>query len=339
MRKKTVYLIPLLLIGLIFIFANSCNKDDDIPELTTTTVSNIISTTAISGGNITSDGGSEVSVRGVCWSTAQTPTIADNKTTDGTGIGAFSSNLSGLSTGTKYYVRAYATNVNGTGYGSAISFTTKLYESGGVFTDSRDNNVYKTVIVGNQEWMAEDLKYLPSVIGPSTSSPSISYYYVYDYDGTNIVDAKATAHYDAYGVLYNWPAAMNMAESSTANPSGVQGVCPSGWHLPSDAEWTELTKYLDGEEVAGDKLKETGTTHWNSPNENATNETGFTALPGGYRANSGTFLHIGQFGHWWGATEANANDAWSRFINYNSSSVDSYYGSQEVAYSVRCIKD
>src|SRR5574344_2484117 len=154
--------------------------------------------------------------------------------------------------------------------------------------DARDNQTYRIVTIGSQTWMAENLKYLPSVVGPRTGSKTTPHYYVYGYNGTNVTDAKATANYNTYGVLYNWPAAMNGAASSTTNPSGVQGVCPDGWHLPSNAEWTELTDYLGGYSVAGGKLKATGTIEagtglWYDRNTGATNETGFTGLPGGYR--------------------------------------------------------
>jgi len=126
--------------------------------------------------------------------------------------------------------------------------------------------------------------------------------------------------------------------SSTANPSGVQGVCPAGWHLPSDAEWTELTDYLGGT-GAGGKLKETGTTHWNSPNTGATNETGFTALPGGNRNGSGTFNSIGSNGDWWSATERYASSAWYRYMYNYSSYVSSLDDFKEVGFSVRCVRD
>lgn len=207
------------------------------------------------------------------------------------------------------------------------------------FTDPRDGNHYNTVKIGNQIWMAENLKYLPSVVGPGTGSQTTPYYYVYGYDGTNITDAKATANYTTYGVLYNWSAAMNGAASSTTNPSGIQGVCPTGWHLPSDAEWTELTDYLGGTSVAGGKLKETGTTHWTSPNTGATNETGFTALPGGYRSNNGAFYNIGNYGLWWSATESSASNAWLRDMNDSYSDVFSYSSNKELGFSVRCVRD
>ena len=213
-----------------------------------------------------------------------------------------------------------------------------IYEEG-TFTDPRDGIVYKTVKIGNQVWMAENLKYLPSVVGSGTGSLTIPYYYVYGYNGTDVAAAKGTANYTTYGVLYNWPAAMAGSASSAANPSGVQGVCPTGWHLPSDAEWTQLTDYLGGESVAGGKLKEAGTAHWQSPNTGATNETGFTALPGGYRYDDGSFDGIGDGGFWWSATEHNTNLAWYRDMYYLYSSVSRYSDNKELGFSVRCVRD
>jgi uncharacterized protein (TIGR02145 family) len=127
--------------------------------------------------------------------------------------------------------------------------------------------------------------------------------------------------------------------SSAANPSGVQGVCPTGWHLPSDAEWTELTDYLGGTSVVGGKLKEIGTTHWTSPNTGATNETGFTALPGGLRDENGAFYLIGNYGCWWSATEVNPSYAWFLYIYFSSSYVTRSYHYKESGFSVRCVRD
>jgi len=342
MKKKTIYLIfPLLVMGVFFVFASSCKKGDgDIPVLSTTVVTEITQTTANGGGNITSDGGEVVTARGVCWSTNQTPTISDNKTTDGVGAGNFSSSISGLSANTMYYVRAYATNKNGTGYGNEVSFTTEEGIITGSFTDSRDGTVYQTVKIGNQIWMAENLKYLPSVVGPDTSSITTPYYYVYGYDGTNVTDAKASANYSTYGVLYNWPAAMNGAVSSTTNPSGVQGACPAGWHLPSEAERIELTDYLGGTGVAGGKLKETGTANWTNPNTGATNEAGFAALPGGhFYYYDGAFRKIREQGYWWSATQDYELFAWSFNMTYNYKYVIIWGSSKASGLSVRCVKD
>jgi len=206
------------------------------------------------------------------------------------------------------------------------------------FTDPRDGNVYQTVQIGSQTWMAENLKYLPSVVGPGTGSETEPYYYVYGYDGTDVAAAKATENYATYGVLYNWTSAMNGAASSGANPSGVQGICPAGWHLPSDAEWTQLVNYLGGASVAGGKLKEVGTEHWNSPNTGATNESGFIALPGGSR-NIGGFHAIGEYGYWQSATEANVSIAWYRYLCYDDSTVGRGKPNKALSYSVRCLRD
>jgi len=200
----------------------------------------------------------------------------------------------------------------------------------GSFTDSRDGSVYKTVKIGKQVWMAENLRYLPNVVSQETGSYTTPYYYVYDYEGTNVSAAKVTANYKTYGVLYNWPAACSS--------------CPSGWHLPSNEEWTQLTDYLGGDSVAGGKLKETGTTHWWSPNYGATNETGFTALPGGWRwvedvSGNGVFNGIGYYGTWWTATKFGINAAWLRSMYDDSYDVYNYHYPTDEGRSVRCVKD
>ena len=232
-------------------------------------------------------------------------------------------------------------NVN-TEVDSVIFYKPTIEETtSGTFIDSRDGNEYNWVQIGDQVWMAENLAYLPSVnmVADGSEDAAGSYYYVYGYDGTNVADAKATDNYATYGVLYNWTAAMDGEASSTTNPSGIQGVCPAGWHLPSDAEWTELTDYLGGTSVAGGKLKETGTTHWASPNTGATNETGFTALPGGYRSNVGNFVGVGDYGIWWSSTEYNTLSASNRILNYYSYNLGVSYNVKELGFSVRCVRD
>jgi len=209
----------------------------------------------------------------------------------------------------------------------------------GQMTDSRDGTVYKTVTIGNQVWMAENLKYLPSVSGPQTGSQTEPHYYVYAYNGTNVAEAKATSNYKTYGVLYNWSAAMARSKSSKANPSRIQGVCPKGWHVPSDAEWNQLTDYLGGLNTAGGKLKHNGTTNWSSPNTGATNESAFTALPSGLRTSSGIFNYIGKYGYWWSTTEGSANNVLDRSMRYDLGNVSSSNVGKEPGYSVRCLKD
>jgi uncharacterized protein (TIGR02145 family) len=130
-----------------------------------------------------------------------------------------------------------------------------------------------------------------------------------------------------YGALYNW---------YTVNTGKL---CPTGWHVPTDAEWTTLTDYLGGINVAGGKLKEIGTTHWSSPNTGATNETGFTALPGGSRVGYGYFGGIGSFGDWWSSSESSTYDAWYRNVDNGSSDVDRGDGNKFNGCSVRCVRD
>ncbi len=132
---------------------------------------------------------------------------------------------------------------------------------------------------------------------------------------------------------------MSGAASSSADPSGVQGICPTGWHLPSDAEWTTLTTYLGGESVAGGKMKEAGESHWTSPNTGATNESGFTALPGGYRLYLGSFYFIGLYGYWWSSTEHATSSAWRRDLGYSTSYVYRTINDKENGFSVRCLRD
>jgi uncharacterized protein (TIGR02145 family) len=308
---KSSGLIVLILLTLLI---NSCKKNNSTPPtITTTTASAITLTTATSGGNLTSDGGATVTARGVCWSTTTGPTTAlITKTTDGNGTGTFTSSITGLTSGTTYYVKAYASNDAGTAYGDEIIFTTSV-------TDI-DGNTYNTVTIGTQVWMAENLKTIKFNDGTAISNvtdgaawlglttPAYSWY------------NNDIANKDIYGALYNWYTVK------------TNKLCPSGWHVPSDAEWTVLTTYLGGAS-AGGKLKETGTTHWLTPNAGATNETGFTALPGGYRYNGGTFGNIGILGDWWSSTET-----YTRAMHFDGADVGMLY-SQGAGFSVRCLKD
>ena len=297
-----------------------------IPTVTTTAVSAIAQTTAASGGNVTSDGGATVTARGVCWSTSQTPTIADSKTTDGSGSGGFTSNITGLTANTTYYVRAYATNIQGTGYGSENSFVTLSGGSGATVTDI-DGNVYHTVTIGTQVWMVENLK--TTKYRDGTSIPNVTGNTAWDNLTTGAYSdyGNTPSNSDTYGRLYNWYAVTD-----------VRNICPTGWHVPTDAEWTTLTTYLGGESVAGGKLKETGTTHWNSPNL-ATNQTGFTALPSGYRLNHGTFYDIGNQGYWWSSSAHSTPYAWYRNMHFNHIYVYRSHGNKPTGFPVRCLKD
>jgi uncharacterized protein (TIGR02145 family) len=206
----------------------------------------------------------------------------------------------------------------------------------GSFVDERDNETYRWVTIGNQIWMAENLRYLPSVVGPEIGSEVIPYYYVLHYEGTAVWQAYQSLKYERYGVLYNWPAAINGSSSSVFNPSNVQGVCPADWHLPSDAEWTQLIDYLGGEDIAGKKLKINNISYWYPMSQ--ADEYGFSALPGGSRSSAGEFYDV-YSGYWWSATEGSINGAWSRSVVYDGHEVTRPHASKEMGFSVRCVKD
>ena len=309
-----------------------------VPILTTSDAEVTAQTAALSGGNITSDGGAAVTARGVCWSsTNPSPTVNDNKTTDGSGAGSFVSSLSGLAFGSSYYVRAYATNSVGTGYGTVKSFTAGM----GTVTDI-DGNIYKTVIIGSQWWMAENLKVthyrngdpIPNVTNETNWSDLWGLKKGAYCEYSNNVEIVST-----YGRLYNWYA---VADN--------RNIAPEAWHIPTDIEWKQLEIYLGmGEAEANDmgfrgsdeggKLKEAGTAHWNSPNTGATNESGFTALPGGFRSGDGVFHDAGSNALFWSSTEIGDYGAWYRSISYNNPQIYRYDDHRLNGFSVRCVKD
>lgn len=207
--------------------------------------------------------------------------------------------------------------------------------AGQPFTDLRDFNVYQTVQIGDQVWMAENLKYLPEVQASSYSSVTSEVYYVYGYDGTDVAEAKTTENYNTYGVLYNWASAMAGGTSyADGNPSGVQGVCPSGWHMPSTAEWQELADFA----TAAAHLMEAGDEHWTY--DVGSNSTRFTALPGGMRNQAnGSFSAIRDNGYWWTTSQAQAGEGSSVNIDYQSNIFIGLFRDKEYGYSVRCVKN
>ena len=219
---------------------------------------------------------------------------------------------------------------------SDIAIVKKLYpqiKHSGTFTDSRDGHVYKTVKIGNQTWMAENLAYLPSVSPSSAGSYTNPYYYVYGYQSTSVVAAKQNANYTTYGVLYNWPAA--------------KAACPPGWHLPTDAEWKKLEMALGMTEAQTNTSGKRGTDQGTQMKAtsgwynigNGTNFSGFSALPGGFRDFDGDFEKIEEFGTWWSSTEYNAYAAWTRGLTYGINGVYRNTPEEELGFSVRCVRD
>jgi uncharacterized protein (TIGR02145 family) len=269
-----------------------------VPVLTTSPITLIDLTSATSGGTISSDGGGAITAKGVCWSTTASPTTADSKTTNGTGVASFVSNLTGLLNGTTYYVRAYATNSSGTGYGTQVSFNTKIADVEGT--------KYNTVTIGTQVWMAENLKTV-------TFNPSGAITNITDnatWAGDSIAQTPAYCWYNndianktTYGAMYNWYAV------NTGN------LCPTGWHVPTDAEFMTLEQFLGM--ASGTATGDVGAWGWRGTDQgsqmksttgwaagmNGTNTSGFSGLPGGYRYGlSGVFNDLGNLTYLWSSS-------------------------------------
>ena len=317
-RNKSTWIYSLIMMGFVLILTNSCKKDINVPELFTTQISAITETSAMCGGYINklSDKDASITERGVCWSTNQNPTISDNKTSEADGSGSFTSSITGLNANTTYYVKAYATNKAGTGYGNTISFTTSPV------TDF-DGNVYHTVTIGTQVWMLENLRVTHYRDGSEIPNITVSVDWVNLASGAYCVYNNDTYNADVYGLLYNWYAVHDS-----------RNIAPIGWHVPCDAEWTLLTNYLGGTSVAGGKLKQSGTEYWASPNTGATDESGFRALPAGYFW--GDFVEIGASARFWTSFE---NVALDRTLYYLYTNVSSVTHVNSDGASVRCIKD
>jgi uncharacterized protein (TIGR02145 family) len=306
------------------ILLNSCKKDNPnnvkVPLLTTSAVSNITQTSITSGGNIPFLG-SAIIARGVCWNTSQNPIITDSKTSDGDGFGDFTSAITGLTANVTYYVRAYATNSAGTGYGDNL--IVKTYT--GTITDI-DVNSYYTVTIGTQVWMAENLqvtKYrngeqIPNVTdGTAWSNLTTGAYCNYNNSPVNST---------TYGKIYNWYAAVD-----------PRNLCPAGWHLPSTSDWTVLRDYLGGISVASDKMKVYVTAnYWETPNNGATNSSGFTALRVGIREHvNGEFFRPDYCG-WWSSY---GDVGGAKNFQLVGEGADFGYLGEAEGLSVRCLKD
>lgn len=211
---------------------------------------------------------------------------------------------------------------------SAVFNPSKTYGS----LIDQDGNVYKTITIGSQTWMAENLrttKYrngeaIPEVTD-STLWKDLSSGAYCNYENTKNIDTIASN-----GRLYNWFAIKDSRQ-----------IAPEGWHVPTFEEWIVLETYLGGDTIAGGKLKESGTQHWRVPNVGGTNETGFTALPGGYRMKFGNFYSIGAYGYWWTATESATNTdlAWHRHLSHSYIMVGGCECGKGDGYSIRCVKD
>lgn len=308
--------------------------------LTTTDVVGITETAARTGGAVISEGESEITARGVVWSTKENPTINDNKTQDGVGLGEFTSTLFGLNPSTKYYVRAYATNNEGTEYGNFLTFSTLEKEIAGAI--DIDGNEYRTVRIGDLEWFAENLRTTKLNDGSALDYKEVgSEWIAIGNDGVPAYAAfeNNAGDYagwsDVYGYLYNGYAVDS------------EKLCPEGWRVPNDGDWNALIELAGGATVAGGVLKSTHTDpdyfhpRWNAPNIGATDNYGFSAFPSGHRS-SGE-----------GGPYQNSNRAF--FVS--STSIDSWgsmcyrmddtsaavtiidWYSKRTGFAVRCVRD
>lgn len=265
-----------------------------------------------------------ITAQGIYWSTSPNPTVTDKTVSGDINSNLIYCRITGLTPHTKYYAKVYATNSTGTGYSYEFSFTTN-----NTVTDI-DGNVYNTVTIGTQVWMVEDLKTTKFNDGveipllPENASidnhPS-SFYCWYEND----IKYKIW-----YGAFYNYPAVT----------SGK--LCPAGWHVPSDAEWTTLTDFLGGESHAGGLLKQIGTS-WNVPNIGANNYSGFSSLPGGSTSVGSSFIGKNFLGIWWTSTidENNINIYRSMFFDQNKIDRNGFQSKANTTNGlmVRCIKD
>jgi uncharacterized protein (TIGR02145 family) len=211
--------------------------------------------------------------------------------------------------------------------GTVWSFTTEIYQScPGIQSVTYEGKVYNTLLIGDQCWLKENLNVGTMINGTEEMTDnSVIEKYCYDNDPANC---------EIYGGLYQWNEMMQYTIILS-----LQGICPDGWHLPEDGEWIILSDFLGGVEIAGGKMKEVGTTHWKSPNVGATNESGFTALPGGDRSYIGSFENLADNAFFWSSSEDNSSLAWNRYLNYNGAGVARSYYDKTNGMSVRCLKD
>ncbi len=311
---------------------NGTTKGDDLtfttqslplPASSSIAISNLAPTSATLVGTVNPNGQSTNIIfeyglttnYGKTITASQSPVIGNANT-------IVNANISGLIEKMTYHYRIVATSAAGSVQSNDMTFTT-------LPVIDIDGNYYNTVIIGTQTWLTENLKVthyrngdpIPNVSDNVTwSSLTTPAYSWKDNDVAN----KGT-----YGALYNWHAAFDS-----------RSVCPSGWHVPSDVEWTTLSTYLGGDNTSGGKLKETQLAHWSSPNSFATNESGFTALPSGYRYGvNGTFGGVGLTAHYWTYTQNDVNTSFYRYLVYNFATTTRSTALKNNGFSIRCLKD
>ncbi len=225
---------------------------------------------------------------------------------------------------------------NGTFWSNIDGTAADAWHCGQLFADTRDGQIYPTVQIGTQCWFAKNINIGTRINGSANqTNNSILEKYCYD---------DLPSNCNVYGGLYQWDEMMQYVTTE-----GAQGICPSGWHVPTDDEWCTLTQYLDPTVICtsvgwsgmngGGKMKEAGTFHWILPNAGATNESGFTALPGGNRNVTGTFSNLGNNAYFWSSTEYSSTYAWLRALTFNNYDVSRINYAKTNGFSVRCLKN
>lgn len=302
----------------------SFTTTDGYPSVTTSAASAITLYEATVGVNVISNGGLPITASGVYWSLSPNPTTSDSV------ILANPCTLTGLTPNTTYYVRSFATNSAGTSYGNEVQFTTLYHLNPNLTYGSMsdvEGNTYATIVIGTQEWMAENLRtalYANGDTIPDEPTPNDG--------GWSLLETGAWGHFEnnpqydnPYGKLYN--------RYTIFDP---RNVCPAGWHVPTDGEWIVLIDYLGGETVAGGKMK--ASTVWQPPNTGATNESGFSALPGGYVSGVGGFTtDIGIEGSWGGVISIPENTFLNHSLDYDSEGMNSV--GSAIGFYIRCVRD
>lgn len=328
-----------------------------LPTVTTSEATDITAIAATLNGIISNPYNVPITAQGFEWKVTQGGTYTTAIATGTT----MSCNLTGLSSSTSYTYRAFVTTTGfGTIYGEEVAFTTTASGvvpegdaqpcPGTPIVTDVDGNIYNTVKIGGQCWMKENLrttKYADETsipISPDTST-MIAYRYYPNNDSSNV---------NTYGYLYNWPAVMHGATSSATNPSNVQGICPTGWHVPSNAEWTQLTNYMKRQDMYVCGISDlniakalVATTGWGTSNNTcavgnnqADNDaSGFSALPAGIYSSNGNYYNFGNRTNFWSATRYGSTYAYGRYLYYSYSYV--YQGDYHKSngYSVRCLRD
>jgi uncharacterized protein (TIGR02145 family) len=330
-------LIFIVLLGMLIV-VSSCKKEKELilsqPGVNTWYAVNVSQTWATLEGAVNATNQSTIVSFEYDMTTSYGHSInATPDTIKGSTYTDVSAYVTGLRAKTLYHFRVKAVNSMGTTYGRDTTFTTPgtggnkiIFNPDLIYDSVSDNigNTYKTVQIGTQTWMAENLK--TTKYNDGSAIPLVANGVAW-----SVLSTPGCCWYTndsvSYGAMYNWYAV------------NTDKLCPSGWHVPSDIEWTILTSYLGGQSIAANELKETGITHWQSPNAGGTNESGFTALPGGFRNYDGSFTSLRKDGYWWSSTESSTAYAYYRVLFYDSSNSEKDDSDKKDGFSVRCLKD